>query len=177
MIYLIWGVLNFMLFIFFITICFKATQLIRKEIGSFAAFIFVIGIISFIGNSNSNAYNKESNSNQIKTWKFGPENSLNKIGTYSADVILEKTLIAEYHLGISYSKEKKGEDKNFPFSAFSLTSGISCGTLWIPKSIIVNQTKNKNKFNYFVNGVVEWKLLGLTLFTEMKNYKGIIITK
>ena len=107
MIYLIWGVLNFMLFIFFITICFKATQLIRKEIGLFAAFIFVIGIISFIENSNSNAYNKEPNSNQIKTWKFGPENSLNKIGTYSADVILEKTLIAEYHLGISYSKEKK----------------------------------------------------------------------
>lgn len=173
MIYLMWGILNFILFIFFITICFKATKLIRKELGFFAAVIFVGGLLSLIGNSNSNDYNKEHNSNQIKTWKFASENSLNKMGTYSVDVILEKSLIAEYHLGISYSKDKIGEGKNFPFSAFSSTSGISCGTLWIPKSIIVNLTNNNNKFNYMVNGVVEWKLFGFTLFTEIKEYKGI----
>ena len=100
MIYLIWGILNFVLFVFFITICFKAMKLIRKEIGLFAAFIFVVGLLSFIGNSNSNDYNKEPNSNQIKTWKFAPENGLNKIGTYSVDVVLEKTLISEYNLPI-----------------------------------------------------------------------------
>lgn len=175
MIYLIWGILNFVLFIFFITICFKATKLIRRKIGLFAAFIFVVGLLSYIGNSNSNDYNKEPNSNQIKTWKFASENGLNKIGTYSVDVVLEKTLISEYNLGISYSKEKKGENKYFPISAYSSTSGISCGTLWIPKSIIVNQTNNNNKFEYLVNGVVEWKLLGLTLFSEIKEYKGIAI--
>jgi hypothetical protein len=173
MVYLIWGIFNFVLFVFFITICFKATKLIREELGLFPAVVFVFGILSFSGNSSSNDYNKEPNSNQIKTWKFSPENSLNKIGTDLVDVILEKTLIAEYNLGISYSKEKKKESKCSPVSAYSSTSGITCGTLWIPKSIIVTQTNTKNKFEYSVNGEVEWKLLGLTLFTQIKQYKGI----
>lgn len=80
----------YIIYFFFITICFKATKLIRKELGFFAAVIFVGGLLSLIGNSNSNDYNKEHNSNQIKTWKFASENSLNKMGTYSVDVILEK---------------------------------------------------------------------------------------
>lgn len=35
-----------------------------------------------------------------------------------------------------------------------------------PISITVNRTEDNNKFQYFVNGVVEWKLLGATIYSQ-----------
>jgi hypothetical protein len=174
--YLLWGLLNIGLFVFFIVICFKATKLIREKLGLFASIIFVFGLLSFVGHSNNEYDNKEPNSNQIKTWKFTSEDSLNRNATYLLDVELEKTLVSKYDLGIKYGKDRQREI-NIPISAYSSTSGFISGTNWKPISIIVNRTIDNNKFEYFVDGVVEWKLLGATIYSQLKEYNGVALTK
>jgi hypothetical protein len=176
MIYLLWSLLNIGLFIFFIATCFKATKLVREKLGLFASIIFVFGLLSFVGNSNNDNDNKEPNSNHIKTWKFVSEDSLKSNESYLLDIDLEKTLIAKYDLGIKYGKDRQGQI-NVPISAYSSTNGFISGTNWKPISIIVNTTNDNNKFEYSVDGVVEWKLLGATIYSELKEYKGVAMTK
>ena len=49
---------------------------------------------------------------------------------------------------------------------------VVSGTDWKPISIIINRTANNNRFEYAVDGIVEWKLFGATLYSQVKNYRG-----
>lgn len=174
MLYLLWALLNIGLFIFFIIICFNATKLIKEKFGVLTSLVFVFGLLSFIGRSDTN--NNEPNSNQIRTWKFSEEDSLKNNESYLLDIDLEKTLISKNNLGIKYGKDKQGQI-NIPVSAYSSTTGFISGTNWKPISIIVNRTTDNNKFHYFIYGVVEWKLLGATVYSQAKEYKGTVLTR
>jgi hypothetical protein len=173
MIYLFWGLLNIALFIFFIVICFKATKHIKEKMGLFASIVFVFGLLSFVGHS-SIENNKELNYSQTKTWKFKTSDSLNSKATYFLKVNLEKNFISKYDLMINYTEDIKG-GKKIPISASSSTSGFVSGTNWRPMSIIINETSDNNQFNYIVLGVVEWHILGTTIYLQSKEYKGIAI--
>ena len=175
MLYLLWGLLNVGLFLFFIVICFRATKLIRQNFGLLASIVFVFGLLSFIGHSNSND-NMEPNANKIKTWKFTSDDSLSRNPTSSEFIDLEKTLISKYSLFIQYGKDKDGQT-SIPISASSSTNGFISGTNWKPISISIIKTDDNNKFEYFVSGVVEWKLLGATIYSQLKEYKGFASTK
>jgi hypothetical protein len=170
--YLLWGLLNIGLFLFFIAICFKATKLIREKSGLLASIVFVFGLLSFIGHSDND--NKEPNSNHIKTWKFASADSLNGNESFFLDINLEKTLISKYDLGIEYRKDK---NMNIPMSAYSSTTGFISGTNWKPISIIVIKTDDNKKFEYSVDGIIEWKLLSATIYSQRKKYNGHVITK
>ena len=69
-------------------------------------------------------------------------------------VDLEKTWVSKYDLGVKYGKDKLGQF-NIPISAYSSTTGFIRRTNWKPVSIIVNRTSDNNKFEHFVDGVVE----------------------
>jgi hypothetical protein len=176
MIYLLWSLLNIALFLCFIAICFKVTKIVREKLGLLASGIFVLGLLSFIGNSNNDNENKEPNSNNIKTWKFVSEDSVKNDEIYTLEINLEKTPIAKYDLGIRYGKDRQSQI-NVPISAYSSTIGFISGTNWRPISIVVNTTNDNNKFYYFVAGILEWKLLGSSIYSEQKDFKGIAITK
>jgi hypothetical protein len=51
------------------------------------------------------------------------------------------------------------------------------GTKWRPLNINILKTTDNNKFKYVVYGIVEWKLLGATLYTQSKVYQGIVPLK
>lgn len=175
MLYLLWGLLNLGLFIFFIAVCLRATKLIRQNFGLLASIVFVFGLLSFIGHSNNNNDNMEPNTNQIKTWKFTSDDSLSRNSTSSEFIDLEKTLISKNYLFIQYCKDKDRRI-NIPISAYSSTNGLTCGTNWKPISISVIRTDENNKFEYFISGVIEWKLLGATIYSQFKEYKGVVST-
>ncbi len=73
---------------------------------------------------------------------------------------------------INSSKEITSQ-KNTPINAYSGTTGLVMGTKWKSQNINVLKTANDNKFKYVVYGVIEWKLLGATLYTQTKVYEGI----
>ena len=169
MIYLLWAFINIGLIIL---ICFKGSKYLRQKFGPVAAVIFVLGLLSFVGRSNSDKNNKEQNSNQIKTWKFNSKDSLDKASNVFMVIDLEKTLISKYSLGISYGKDKQLQN-NIPVSAITWISGFESGTSWKPISINVNCTDNNHKFDYEVDGTIKWSLLGITMYSQSKHWKGI----
>lgn len=174
MIHLLWGLVNIGVFIFFIAICFKATKLIREKWGFFASVIFVFGLLSFAGNAGNNNDNKEPNSNHFRTWKFVSEDSLQANESHLLTIDLEKTLVSKYGLGVTYGKDKQGKT-NVPINAYSSVTGFVSGINWKPVSISVNGTSDNHHFQYHVDGVIEWKLLGATIYSQSKKYKGTAI--
>jgi hypothetical protein len=172
MIYLFWGFLNIGIFLFFIVTYFRATKLIRESFGLLASIVFVSGLLSFIGKSNDDKDTKEPGLSRIKTWKFISEDSADRYTHFFMDVDLENTLISKYELGIRYGKNKQ-EKLNIPISGHSWTTGIKSGTKWIPSYIMVNNTDDNTQFGYHVAGIIEWKLLGATIYSQPKEYRGI----
>ena len=63
---------------------------------------------------------------------------------------------------------------NIPISASSYTSGLVCGTAWIPTHISVFPIGNNKQFDYHVSGVEEWRLLGKLIFTRGMGFEGTI---
>ena len=170
--YLIWGLLNIGLLIYFLTICFNAIKLVRREIGLFAAIVFVIGLLSFCSRQNND--DKATNSNKTKTWTFVSEDSLTQKPTSFLRHELQRNMISKYDLTIIYGKD--GNDVNVPISAYTSTNGFILGTNWKGESIFVDKTNDNNKFHYYVTGVVEWHLLGMTVYTQLKTFDGTIFT-
>lgn len=165
-IYILWALFNIGLFVYFIFICLQGLKLIRENIGLFAAIIFVLGILSF-KNYNDNI---NPQPNQHKKWQFATKDNLNINETNHLNVVLENTVMSSYVLHIYYGKDR--DQINIPTSAYSSTSGFIVGTIWKPEVVDVQVAANNTKFKYWVSGVVDWKLFGLTLFSQPKTYKG-----
>lgn len=166
MIHLLWGLLNMGLILCFIIICFKATKLIKENIGSFATLIFVVGFFGLIG-SVAHDYKQ-----QLKTWTFTTDDSLTKTSTTFTQIDLEKTLVSHYELSVTYAKDKNA--LNTPISAHSSAIGFIFGVNWEPIALMIDKTKNNHKFSYSVVAMVHWKLLGVTIYTQSKQYHGMI---
>ncbi len=160
----------------FIAICFKATKLIREKWGIAAALVFVFGLLSFVGQPSSNNVNFDPNSNETRTWTFASLDSLDKGSNAYTLIDLENTLISTYSLGIQHGKDKQLK-KTIPTSANTRISGFISGISWEPSSILVNPTNDNQKFTFEVHGILNWKLLGFTLYSHSKNWKGIAVLK
>lgn len=173
MLYLFWALLNIGLFIF---VCFKGSQYFREKLGRIASIVFLLALFAFIGNSTNDNDNKENNSSRIKTWEFYPLDSLSKSSNQFIDIDLERTLISKYRLGIGYGKDKLLKN-NIPTSATTWTTGFISGTTWKPINIIINRTEDNNKFEYVVDGTIKWSLVGLTIYSQLKSWKGVAILK
>ncbi|MEO7121405.1 MAG: hypothetical protein ABIY62_09925 [Ginsengibacter sp.] len=175
MLYLLWGLINVALFGWFIVICFRATKLVRANLGLLATIVFVFGLLSFIGMSGNNNNSIQPNSSQSNVWKFASEDTLGNHGIERINIDLKKNLISIYNLTIIYGKDKN-LNFNIPISASYATTGVTCGTNWQPNSIYVNRTADNNKFEYAVFGTIKWKLLGATIFSQGKNFVGYAAT-
>lgn len=160
------------LFVSFIIICFNATKLVKEKFGIWASLIFVFGLLSFIGRSDAGKDDTEQHINQSKTWKFNSPDSLGSSSKQHIVIDLEKTLIVKYSLGIVYGKDKQLQN-NVPISAYVSTTGFESGRDWKPIYVIVNRTDDNRKFEYEVKATIKWSLLGLTIYSQPKHWKGI----
>lgn len=174
MLQIIWGLLNLGLLIYFVIICLKLAKLVRNHIGVLATIVFVFGLLSFVVGSKSDT--NAATYNQTKTFKFALEDSLEQNSGKFSHVILENNFVTKYDLFLNSGKEITSQ-KNTPISAYSGTTGLVMGTKWKPLNINILKTTDNNKFRYIVYGIVEWKLLGATLYTQSKVYQGIVPLK
>ena len=176
MLYLIWALLNVAILVFLILGCIKATKLIKEKFGLLASIVFVVGLLSFVIGSNIDEENKQPRQNQMMTWKFTPQENIETFSNRFHDLRLQRNLISSYGLSIRYGKDKV-DQLNTPIDASSFTVGLVSGTKWEPTSISINKTDDNNKFQYSVSGTVEWKLAGITLFTQSKEFEGTVSIK
>lgn len=174
MAHLFWGLLNLSLIIYFIITCFKLVKVAKNQIGGFAAIVFVFGLLSFVGGSKTDI--NENKLSKTKTFNFALGDSLEQNSVKFAHFILEDQIVTKYDLALNYGKIPHSEI-NTPISAYSGTTGLVIGTHWKPIKISVLKTSDKDTFKYLVYGILEWKLLGVRLYTQSKIYEGVKLWK
>lgn len=174
MTHLIWGLLNLGLLIYFIITCFKLVKVARNHIGGLATIVFVFGLLSFVSGSKSDS--NATKVNQTKTFKFALKDSIELNSGKFSHIILENNWVTKYDLFLNSGKESTSQ-KNTPISAYSGTTGLVMGTKWNPQNINILKTSDNNKFKYVVHGIVDWKLLGATIYTQPKIYEGSLALK
>lgn len=167
---LIWGIFNGFLIIYFLIICFKSVKVIKEKIGILASLIFVIGLLSFISKPNEeNLADKNIDLlNQTNPKKAFKGNS------FSSEIKLEDNLTSNIGLSILVGEK---EDELLILNANCYRSGFISGTNWNVKNIDVDKSKDKNYCQYLVNGIMEWKILGITIYSEHKTFNGTAILK
>lgn len=170
MIEIIWGILNVIVIIYFIIICFKSVRAVRDKLGALASLIFALGLLSFIGKSN------EENQG-TKTFNLQEENvDPNKFdgNTYLRQLILENKLATNIELGVKFGENGAGKKL---LSAYTTRTGFVSGTNWVPQMVSVDKSDKSGKsgkYNYYVTGTFEWRILGIKLYSENKNFEGEI---
>jgi hypothetical protein len=168
MLELLWGTLNIAILIYFLIICFKVTKIVRENLGIFATLIFVFGLMSFIGNQK-----EENTENKIFNLQYETEKSEhNKFdgNTYLREKILENNLMTDIHISISFG-ENSIEKKLL--TSYVYRNGFVSGTDWKTSNINVSKLDNNN-YQYNVTGTIDWKILGIKFYTELKEFNGEI---
>ncbi len=169
MIFLLWAILNIGLFLFFIFICFRATRLIREKLGLISSIIFVFGLLSFVGGSNSDT---QKLGERFK-FNFNKDKPRQVENTNIVTTTLDKNLIFKRVLLIQYSWANDSSSV-VPVSAYSVMAGFVAGHRW--QTSYVSANAEGTRIRYAVFGSIEWKLLGMTVYTQSKNYTGFIYT-
>ena len=165
--FLLWGILSIGVFVGFIYIAVIATRLIKAKLGLGAAVFFVIAFLSFTTHSsdaNSNAEDK------VAKWGFPDKDSVN-FSFKTIDIELEKNMFSHFGLSI-YCGYKKNTFQLVPANGSADCIGLRIGTDWVTHSISLFEDGAKTK--YRVNYSIAYKLLGLTIFTRVKNAEGEI---
>jgi len=167
MLEIIWGILNIGILVYFIIICFKAAKIIRENLGGWATLVFVLGLLSFMG--------KKEEDNSFKSFNLQEEKKdtvQNYVGnSYGKDVLLEDNLATKIRAHISYGEDSTGKKL---LKATASRDGFISGTYWNPSHFLVSKLDNKDNYEYDVIGTLEWKILGIRLYTESKEFIGKI---
>lgn len=171
MLELIWGILNIVILIYFIIICFQAVKVIRENLGGMAALILVLGLLSFKVKS------KDEN-DKIKTFDLqnvSQKTAPDKIegNTYLKEKKLEENLLTDFHMLIKF-----GEDNNEIklLTAYVNRTGIEMGTEWKPSTVFLNKV-HTNLYEYHISGSIDWKISGIKFYTQAKEFNGKIELK
>lgn len=176
MLYIIWALLNLALTLAFLAACYKLIKRLKEKIGLALSIVFVFGLLSSSSHDDVEIDNKEPGTNSYRKWEFHSSDSLLQNSTTFLDIPFEKTPFSKYELSITYGQDKNTR-MNVPVNAYSFTSGLTWGTYWHPVVISLNETGDNKKFEYQVKGIIKWKLLGATLYSQAKTYNGIALLK
>ncbi len=169
---LIWGLLNGIFLIYFIIICLKSVKLLKEKIGILAALIFVIFLLSLISKSNEKNITEKNIEilNQTNPTKAFDGNS------FYNEITLEEHLTSKIGLSIFVGENKTTKALSI-LNANSNRTGFIFGTNWNAKNIDIDLQKDQNYCNYSVFGILEWKILGFTIYSENKTFKGNALLK
>lgn len=167
MLEIIWGILNIGILVYFTIICFKATKIIRENLGGLATLVFVLGLLSFMGK------NEEDNSFKSFNLQEEKKDVVPKSSEYSRskEILLEDNLATKIRATIYYNKNNTGI---ILLDGMASRDGFVSGTYWEPSHFLVSKLDNKDNYEYQVIGTLEWKILGIRLYTESKQFNGKI---
>jgi hypothetical protein len=173
MLYLLWGLINLALIIGFFILCFKATTLVKVNIGKPAALLFAVGLLSFLA-----VPDRKQNTEfiDLSLPETPAVNSSSNEIMNTIHVTLQDNLVSDFDLYIIY-KRKSPDFINEPVKVYSSSIGLACGINWIPSQYLVEKTPGNKEFSYLITGAIEWKILRFTIFSQQKSYKGRVAVK
>lgn len=174
MIYLLWTVLNLALFLAFLFVCFKAAGYLRQQLGVFAAILFVFGSCSYINHTNESSLSNANKQFGTDSFTFVPDSVVDNVTFKNITPKLEKTPISTITLNIAYAK-LKGSNNRVPVKAYSSLTGVAGSYNWEPSAAIVKATGKPGEYEYHVEGLMNWSLLGNKIYSQFKDYRGKVM--
>jgi hypothetical protein len=172
MLELIWGILNIVILIYFIIICFQATKIIRENLGGMATLILVLGLLSFIGSKPNNENNTFQTFDLQNGNKINANHKFNG-NTFSTDKLLEENVTTKIGLSILFKENNLEKEL---VAATIHRDGFISGTEW--KANHINMTRlDRMNYEYQLSGTLDWKILGIKIYTEIKEFNGKIELK
>lgn len=166
MLELLWGIVNSAILIYFIIICFKVIKIVRENLNGIATLVFVIGLLSFISNPNDE-------NNNMKTFKIKDESIIKSEGNnngriFDRDIILEKKIATTIIAKVTF----KEYDQQFQLlNANTMMNGFISGIDWKTSNVEITKIKN-NLYNYQITGTKDWRILGIKIYTQLKDFNG-----
>lgn len=168
MLELLWTLMNTILFIIFIIICFKAALVIRKELG-FWSFLFLAVCIFSLAASKGNCDD---------TGSLHIGDRLPEINKYPAgakhvykELIISDDLLTDIVLQVRFYKDKQ---ETGLISAKTIRTGIINGTNWNSVMITITDAAGYGKYTYTIIGTMEYKILGLKVYSQPREFQGSI---
>ncbi len=166
MIHLIWSIINGMIVLYFLYLIVGfiaiGKRIFKPHFKVISIFMMVIGIVQIISASNS-----EKHTNRIiLTDDYSKMNN-----SEIKEVLLEDNLTFDINMLVKYSIEK---NEFIPIESNSFLTGFISGYVWEFNSIQTNNFKLNEKNEYNVNGILKWNLFGITVYSELETFIGII---
>ncbi len=167
MLHLLWSVLDLGLFLSFVFVCYKATLLIRKSINLLAAVLFVFGMLSFVNAENS-GLSMNSGGSEVVSGASGHKRFDRTQVIY---LTLQKDLLFHTDLSVICG-QCNGDPDLYPISAGSAISGLVSGYKWSPSKVLLDTSGGKIRYSF--TGNLDWKLMGMTLYTQPEYFSGLL---
>ena len=155
MLYFIWSLLNLGALVWFLFICFSNLSGMKEKLGLASTIIFVVCCLSFI---------RESLSNKSLFFSFDTEMANQTTKMYN----IENVLFFNLDLMYSFSKDSIKTE----ISAITVINGFVIGHEWKPLTTKVYV--KKGIVHYAIAGDHNWEFLGLTLYTDRREFTGTI---
>ncbi|QHI36984.1 hypothetical protein IMCC3317_23550 [Kordia antarctica] len=164
--YLIWALLNTAFVILFfglaLTLFTKGKQLFNNKYGNAIIVVFVLGVITMLGA-------KERDFSNTRVYHSGKDIKGNNVASRS--VKIEETIPFALHFDVSFKKNDK--DELVPSSSRSNMSGFTSGYDWQYMNAAINKQEN-GTFSYDMSGVLHWYLFGIKVYSESKDFTGVL---
>ena len=117
-----------------------------------------------------------NNDNNIHNQQFSSDKDIvNKTKRY-AEITLDKNSIFNINLNVIYGKSISSENI-VPISAATSVNGFWGGYKWEASKITINTIKQQTQIHYLVSGIIAWKIFRLNIYSQKKQYQGVIAVK
>lgn len=159
---LFWSILNITILLFFLYLfvgfLFHGKKIFKGKFKSLSISILILGVFHLVSANGS-----EKLHSIIIDDQYNPENS-----TYTETIVLEENIAMNINLSVFYSNDN---GVFVPIHATSYLSGLVSGYDW--KMETINRIGNiEEEKDFIASGILEWKLFGITIYSQEKSYKG-----
>lgn len=164
MIYIIWAIINLLIILYFACLIvgffFIGRKIFPPGIRNLSILIMILGIVQIISHEttddNKNNIVFEDNSGKLDYLK-------------SNRIILEQNKSFDISIYVEYSNNN---DSITIYKTISNLTGLTNGFVWEFKSI--NLKKEIDNIVYNIQGIINWNLFGINVYTEQKRFHGIL---
>lgn len=166
MLYLIWSTINTIIVLYFLYLIIgfmrKGKKIFNPKFKILSIFIMIIGIVQII-----NAATAEKNLNQIKITNDYDKTENSKV----EKIILEDNLTLDINLLVIASID---QNEVIPIECQSFLTGFVNGYEWEFTSIKTNYYKQNERSEFIANGILNWHLFGITVYSQEKTFQGLM---
>src|SRR5918993_3957259 len=158
MLYIIWAILNAVVFCLFFWMLYKALIMVRDKFGRVASLFLIVGLLSFMG-----APKEEEENNFLSLQQASVVQ--NNVGQVSHSTVLKKYPLFAVHLSVTCDV-LPGNKVLKPVSVLAGQVGFVMAHRWEVIHASVQYNATHKKLEYVVGGVIRWNLLGIPFYTQ-----------